>query len=116
MDILGAIAGGFDQNAIDEPKVMEREDGSLLVAGWMPVDEFADRIGIALADDPGYETVAGLVLHLAAELPVVGQEVTSPAGGSRSSTWTAGGSTSSSCERTPRRSEEPPSAAHCWQR
>jgi putative hemolysin len=76
MDILGAIAGGFDQNAIDEPKIVEREDGSLLVAGWMPVDEFADRIGIALDDDPGYETVAGLVLHLAAELPVVGQEVT----------------------------------------
>lgn len=46
MDILGAIAGGFDEEEADEPKVVEREDGSLLVAGWMPVDEFADRIGL----------------------------------------------------------------------
>lgn len=73
MDILGAITGGFDQTDDDEPKVVEREDGSLLVAGWMPVDEFADRLAVEIEPDPGYETVAGLVLHLIAELPRVGQ-------------------------------------------
>ncbi len=75
MDILGAIAGGFDADDTDEPKVVEREDGSLLVAGWMPVDEFAARLDLALAEDRDYETVAGLVLHLAQALPAVGQHV-----------------------------------------
>ncbi len=75
MDILGAIAGGFDEIEIGEPKVVERDDGSLLVAGWMPVDEFADRLGLTLDEDANFATVAGLVLHLSAELPEVGQSV-----------------------------------------
>ena len=44
MDILGAITGSFDETEVDEPKIVERADGSLLVAGWMPVDEFCDRL------------------------------------------------------------------------
>jgi putative hemolysin len=75
MDILGAIAGGFDELESDEPKVVEREDGSLLVAGWMPIDEFAARLGLALSEVGDFETVAGLVLHLCADLPQVGQRV-----------------------------------------
>ncbi|MCC7320495.1 MAG: HlyC/CorC family transporter [Rubellimicrobium sp.] len=75
MDILGAITGGFDEDVTDEPKMVERDDGSLIVAGWMPVDEFADRIGISLEDDRGFETVAGLVLDLAGVLPGVGDKV-----------------------------------------
>ena len=75
MDILGAIAGGFDEVETDDPKITEREDGSLLVAGWMPVDEFAHRIDIPLDEDGDFETVAGLVLHLSAKLPQVGQSV-----------------------------------------
>lgn len=75
MDILGAITGGFDEAEEDEPKIVEREDGSLLVAGWMPVDEFADRVGIALDDDTDYDTVAGLVLYRVAEMPKIGQKV-----------------------------------------
>ena len=75
MDILGAIAGGFDETETDEPEVVEREDGSLLVAGRLPIDEFADRIEVTLEEDGDFETVAGLVLYLSAELPVVGQVV-----------------------------------------
>ncbi len=73
MNILGAVAGGFDETEVDEPKIVQREDGSLLVAGWMPIDEFVDRIGVDLLENPSYETVAGLVLHRIAELPQVGQ-------------------------------------------
>lgn len=76
MDILGAITGGFDDAEADEPKLVERMDGSLLVAGGMPVDEFADHIGLTLEEESDYETVAGLVLHQAGELPQVGQHVT----------------------------------------
>src|SRR3546814_20110314 len=60
-DLLSAIAGHFvsDLDSADEPELVEREDGSLLVSGQMPVDLLADRIGIDLPADRDYATVAG---------------------------------------------------------
>lgn len=75
MDVLEAITGEFSGLDDDEPKIVEREDGSLLVAGWMPVDEFADKLGVPLDEDHDYSTVAGLVLDLAGLLPQVGDSV-----------------------------------------
>ncbi|GAA0777227.1 HlyC/CorC family transporter [Roseibium denhamense] len=75
MDVLGAIAGGFDEAEDDQPKIVEREDGSLLVAGWMPIDEFTHKLKVTLDDDGDYETAAGLVLFLSADLPKVGHVV-----------------------------------------
>lgn len=75
MDVLQAIAGDFDGNAQDEPSIVEREDGSLLVAGWMAADEFADRIGITLESDRDYDTVAGLVIDRMGSLPQIGEHV-----------------------------------------
>lgn len=75
MDVLEGIAGEFPEGEQAEAKVATRDDGSLLVAGWMPVDEFADRIGIALEEDRDYETVAGLVIHMMKALPKLGDHV-----------------------------------------
>ena len=75
MDILGAIAGGFEAEQFDEPKVIEREDGSLLVSGWMPVDEFASQLKITLEDELSFETVAGLVFDRVTVPPHVGQHI-----------------------------------------
>ncbi|SIQ37482.1 putative hemolysin [Paracoccus thiocyanatus] len=75
MDVLEAITGEFAGLDDDEPKLVEREDGSLLVAGWMPVDEFADRLSVSLDDDGDFSTVAGLVLDLAGRLPQAGDRV-----------------------------------------
>jgi putative hemolysin len=73
-DLLSAIAGHFvsDLDSEDEPDLVEREDGSLLVSGQMPVDLLADRIGIDLPDDRDYATVAGHALWLLKRLPEVG--------------------------------------------
>lgn len=76
MDLLEAIAGDFPEPGDDEPKAVQREDGSWLVAGWMPADEFAEMIGISLPEDRGYESVAGLVLDRAGVLPDVGARIT----------------------------------------
>ncbi|MFV0301843.1 MAG: transporter associated domain-containing protein, partial [Paracoccus sp. (in: a-proteobacteria)] len=76
MDILGAIAGGFDEDEGGEPRMVQREDGSYLVAGWMPVDEFAARLGLSLERSGDYDTLAGLVLDRAGVLPPVGRHVT----------------------------------------
>lgn len=76
-DLLSAIAGEFasDRDAYDEPDVVEREDGSLLVSGQMPMDQLAERIGIDLPDDRDYATVAGHALWLLKRLPEVGDYV-----------------------------------------
>jgi putative hemolysin len=62
-DLLEAITGAVASADETEPAILARADGSQLVAGWMPADEFCDRLGLRrdLAGD--YDTVAGLVLH-----------------------------------------------------
>jgi putative hemolysin len=75
MDLLDAITGGFADSSGDEPKMVARDDGSFLVAGWMPADEFADRLGLSLGPGRSFETVAGLVLEISETLPDVGDKV-----------------------------------------
>jgi len=76
-DLLSAIAGHFasDRDLHGEPDVVEREDGSLLVSGQMPMDLLADRIGIELPEHRDYATVAGHALWLLKRLPEVGDFV-----------------------------------------
>jgi putative hemolysin len=75
MDVLGTIAGGFDETETDDPKFVERADGSLLVAGTTPVDVFEERLGLTFQSRPAAETVAGLVMERLGEVPRVGQAV-----------------------------------------
>ncbi|MEO5805093.1 hemolysin family protein [Devosia sp.] len=72
-DILEVITGVFQEETGDDPALVRREDGSYLVAGWMPVDEFGDKLGISIPRDARYETVAGFVLSIINRLPKVGE-------------------------------------------
>ena len=74
-NLLAAIAGEFasDADPDETPNVVEREDGSLLVAGTMAADALADRLGIELPDDRDYATVAGLALAAFRKLPGEGE-------------------------------------------
>ena len=73
-DLLAAIAGDFasDHDIDTDPPLVERDDGSLLVSGWLPADTLAEKIGITLPDDRDYATVAGLALAEFKRLPSVG--------------------------------------------
>ena len=75
MDVLGAIAGGFDEDEAEQPKILTREDGSMLVSGGTPIDEFAERLGLSLPREAGFDTVAGFVLHRIGEMPGTGQAI-----------------------------------------
>jgi len=75
MDLLGAIAGGFDETETAPTPMMRRADGSLVVSGAMPADEFRDRLGLTLAPATDYDTVAGLVLAQSGDLPAEGQVI-----------------------------------------
>lgn len=72
-DILEAITGVFQEDEVEEPPVVQREDGSYLVAGWMPIDEFSHQMGFSMKEDPDYETVAGFVLDELKRLPELGE-------------------------------------------
>lgn len=74
-DLLSAIAGEFasDSDIGSEPFVIEREDGSLLIAGSMPADAMAERLGVALDPERDYATVAGHVLAILKHLPREGE-------------------------------------------
>jgi len=77
-DILEAITGVFrsDLDAVDEEEnAVKREDGSWLLAGYMPADEMADLLGIDLPPHRDYETAAGHVLSLLHHLPATGETV-----------------------------------------
>jgi putative hemolysin len=77
-DVLAAIAGTFasHQDPGDEPDLVERDDGSLLIAGAMSADAFAERLGIDLPEAREFATAAGYVLFMLKKLPVEGESFT----------------------------------------
>lgn len=75
-DVLEAITGDYQQVGGDEPDFVVRSDGSFLVSGSMPIDEFNDRIGVLMERKANYVTVAGLVLNELNRLPEVGEVFT----------------------------------------
>jgi putative hemolysin len=76
-DLTGAIVGSFrsDEDPGDEAAAVRREDGSWLLAGWMPADEMADFLKLPLPADRSYQTVAGFLLEAMKRLPKVGETV-----------------------------------------
>lgn len=77
-DLLAAIVGNFASHldAGDEPMIVTREDGSLLVAGALPADVLAGTLGIELPDDRDYATAAGFALSVLKRLPHEGEHFT----------------------------------------
>jgi putative hemolysin len=75
-DILDAIVGSFrsDEGA-EEKEFVQRADGSWLLAGWMPVDEMAEMLGVTLPERRSYETVAGLIIDELNRIPELGEVV-----------------------------------------
>jgi len=75
-DLLESIAGDAalsEDEGLSPP--VKRDDGSWLVDGMTPVDEFEQLVGVrGLGDDEGYSTVAGLVMHLMRTVPKEGDK------------------------------------------
>jgi magnesium and cobalt exporter, CNNM family len=77
-DVLEAIAGVFKSDTEGvEPYATERDDGSWLLSGSMPVDEMAEKLGIALPHNKSYSTVAGFVLNHLQHIPQTGEYIDS---------------------------------------
>jgi putative hemolysin len=72
-DVLEAIVGALQEEVDEELPLVTREDGSLIISGWMAADEFAAQLGIQVDRDADFQTVAGFVLAEMQRLPQVGE-------------------------------------------
>jgi putative hemolysin len=71
-DVLEAITGEFTPQLAEDAWAVQREDGSWLVDGLIPVPELKDRLGLKLLPDEDrgrYNTLAGMVMLLLGRLP-----------------------------------------------
>lgn len=70
-NIFGALP---DVDDTEEPSIVPREDGSLLVDGMIPIDELRDTVSLKEFDfeDADYTTLAGFILYKLSEIPKVG--------------------------------------------
>jgi putative hemolysin len=71
---LEAIVGELrtDEGPV-EPDAVQRDDGSWLIAGSMPVDEMGDRLSMTLLPERNYHTAAGFALNQLGHLPAIGE-------------------------------------------
>jgi putative hemolysin len=75
-DILEAIVGDLPpiENLNQEPMAVKREDGSWLLDGMLPTDEFRDifHIGRLPEEDSGYyKTIGGFIMMRLGKIPSV---------------------------------------------
>jgi putative hemolysin len=71
-DVLEAITGEFAPPAAEDAWAVQREDGSWLFDGLIPVPELKDRLGLKELpeEDRGrYNTLAGMIMLLLGRLP-----------------------------------------------
>jgi CBS domain containing-hemolysin-like protein len=73
-DLLEAIAGDLP-DADEQPDVVERKDGSLLIDGMMLAYDAFNRLGLKVRDmDGDFHTVAGFALSCLDHLPEAGEQ------------------------------------------
>jgi putative hemolysin len=76
-DILNAVFGRWQPHTgeFTEPMAVLREDGSWLIDGRLPIDEFREVLALVdpLPDDSDFHTVAGLVIDHFGHLPRLGE-------------------------------------------
>lgn len=76
-DIMGAIAGAAAFSPADRlAAAVRREDGSWIIDGMTPIEDFERLLGIEGFDDAAhYSTVAGLLMHKLQRIPKEGDSV-----------------------------------------
>ncbi len=77
-DLIEAITGEFRPQRIEDAEAVEREDGSWLLDGLIPIPDLSDRLGLRHAPMVGSEridTLGGMVMHLLGRVPHTGDRV-----------------------------------------
>jgi len=75
-DIFETITGVFRSDTEEhDPPALRRDDGSWLLAGYLPADEMAEHLGFALPPTRDYQTLAGFLLAHLQRMPSVGDMI-----------------------------------------
>ncbi|UDM53300.1 hemolysin family protein [Cupriavidus sp. MP-37] len=77
-DLIEAITGEFKAEAAGEQWAVQREDGSWLLDGLIPIPELKDRIGLRQVPEEEkerYHTLSGMLLLLLGRLPQIADTV-----------------------------------------
>jgi putative hemolysin len=79
-DLLEVVANLSEIEQQEEPQVFKRSDGSYLVDGSMPIDEFAEalELNVEQFSREDYDTVAGFILHRTGAIPKAGDTIEWP--------------------------------------
>jgi CBS domain containing-hemolysin-like protein len=72
-DLLEVIAGELPDVEGEEPGIVERADGSLLIDGMMSAQDAFDRLGFKQRPEGDFHTVAGFALSELGHLPEAGE-------------------------------------------
>lgn len=74
-DLLEQIVGDIqDEYDLEEEWLVEAPDGSVTVDGRLPIEELEEYFHVAVERDK-FDTVAGLIFHLAGRIPVAGDQL-----------------------------------------
>lgn len=77
-DLIEAITGEFKADAAGEEWAVQRDDGSWLLDGLIPIPELKDRIGLRQVPEEEkerYHTLSGMLLLLLGRLPQIADTV-----------------------------------------
>lgn len=78
-DLIEAITGEFNQRDPETSWAVQREDGSWLLDGHIPVPELKDRLDLVAVPDEDrgrYHTLSGMMMLLTGRLPKVADTIT----------------------------------------
>ena len=76
-DVLEAVTGEFEPRNQEDAWAVQREDGTWLLDGLIPIPELKDRLAwksVPEEDKGRYHTLSGLVMWLLGRLPVTGDK------------------------------------------
>jgi putative hemolysin len=72
-DIFEAIVGDLPvSHELEEPRAVQRTDGSWLLDGRMTIKEFEDILGMPALPEGDYQTLAGFIINQVGRIPTAG--------------------------------------------
>jgi putative hemolysin len=79
-DLIEAIVGNIpNEDDIEEPQIIQRDDGSWLLDGLLSIDEFKELYEIEMLpneEESGYHTLGGFVIESLGKIPQSGEHFT----------------------------------------
>jgi putative hemolysin len=77
-DVIEAITGEFHELGVEESWAVQRDDGSWLIDGLMPIPELKDRLDLDRVPEEErgrYNTLSGMIMLLLGRVPRTGDTV-----------------------------------------